>query len=183
MRFRELRHTLQAIVVAGLPGCGLVSGVVDTIGSDDACYRTVEKSFELDGEAADPPLKLRIESCRVDVDACMELCSMVAVQHGNDAQRAAGAEFVRRVVPGRHRARGLVVPLYTNNALVFVGTGGMFKVPSLVGVAARAPYMHDGCAATLRDRFGTCGGGDAHGRTSGLTEAQLADLAAFLESL
>ncbi|HEY5943944.1 MAG TPA: c-type cytochrome [Kofleriaceae bacterium] len=80
-------------------------------------------------------------------------------------------------------------PLYTNNAFVNVGAGvpavvdANFKVPSLLGVAARPPYMHDGCAATLRDRFGTCGGGDLHGKTSNLTEAQLSDLIAFLESL
>jgi hypothetical protein len=74
-------------------------------------------------------------------------------------------------------------PLYTNNTLMNVGTGATFKVPSLLGVAARAPYMHDGCAATLRDRFGYCGGGDSHGKTSTLSEAQLSDLVAFLESL
>ncbi|HEY5924026.1 MAG TPA: hypothetical protein VIV11_20240 [Kofleriaceae bacterium] len=74
-------------------------------------------------------------------------------------------------------------PLFTNNSVVNVGTGANFKVPSLLGVAVRAPYMHDGCAATLRDRFGTCGGGDLHGKTSTLTESQLADLIAFLDSL
>jgi len=72
---------------------------------------------------------------------------------------------------------------YTTNALVDVGTGGVFKVPSLVGVASRAPYMHTGCAATLRDRFGACGGGETHGHTAQLTESQLADLIAYLESL
>jgi mono/diheme cytochrome c family protein len=71
----------------------------------------------------------------------------------------------------------------TNNQLVNVGTGGNFKVPSLLGVAARAPFMHDGCAPTLADRFGTCGGGDAHGVTSQLAAAQLADLVSFLETL
>jgi cytochrome c peroxidase len=59
----------------------------------------------------------------------------------------------------------------------------MFKPPSLLGVAARPPFMHDGCARTLRDRFGSCGGGDAHGKTSHLTAAQLDDLTAYLESL
>jgi hypothetical protein len=73
--------------------------------------------------------------------------------------------------------------LLTNNQLVDVGTGGRFKVPSLRGVGARAPYMHDGCAATLADRFGPCGGGDRHGHTSALTEAQRAELIAYLESL
>jgi hypothetical protein len=74
-------------------------------------------------------------------------------------------------------------PLFTNNTLVDVGTGGTFKVPSLLGVAVRAPYMHDGCAASLRDRFGTCGGADLHGKTSQLSQEQLSDLIAFLESL
>jgi cytochrome c peroxidase len=74
-------------------------------------------------------------------------------------------------------------PLLSTRALVNVGTQGIFKVPSLVGVGARAPYMHDGCAATLGDRFGTCGGGDLHGHTSQLTVAQKADLVAFLSSL
>jgi hypothetical protein len=57
-----------------------------------------------------------------------------------------------------------------------------FKVPSLLGVGARAPFMHDGCAATLRDRFGPCGGA-AHGSTSQLTPAELDDLIAYLEAL
>jgi cytochrome c peroxidase len=66
---------------------------------------------------------------------------------------------------------------------VDVGTGGKFQVPSLVGVSQRAPFMHDGCAATLRDRFGPCGGGDKHGFTSQLTSAQITDLVAYLETL
>lgn len=73
--------------------------------------------------------------------------------------------------------------LMTNNMLVDVGTSGRVKVPSLVGVGARAPFLHDGCAATLRDRFGACGGGDLHGHTSQLSDAELADLVAYLESL
>ncbi|HEX5064367.1 MAG TPA: hypothetical protein VFV99_33560 [Kofleriaceae bacterium] len=76
-----------------------------------------------------------------------------------------------------------VGPQYTNNMLVNVGTGANLKVPSLLGVGVRAPFMHDGCAATLRDRFGTCGGGDLHGKTAQLTAEQLDDLIAFLESL
>ncbi|HLK91801.1 MAG TPA: cytochrome-c peroxidase [Polyangia bacterium] len=72
----------------------------------------------------------------------------------------------------------------TNDASnVNVGTGGSFKVPSLVGLAYTAPYLHDGCAATLADRFGACGGGDQHGVTSTLTPAQLSDLIAYLDSL
>jgi hypothetical protein len=74
-------------------------------------------------------------------------------------------------------------PILSTRAIVNVGTQGNFKVPSLLGVGSRAPYMHDGCAATLTDRFGTCGGGDLHGHTSQLTVSQKADLVAFLSSL
>lgn len=74
--------------------------------------------------------------------------------------------------------------LYTNNMTVDVGTGGMRQVPSLLGVAWRSPFMSNGCAGKLADRFdGRCGGGDSHGVTSHLTPAQLGDLAAFMESL
>ncbi len=73
----------------------------------------------------------------------------------------------------------------TNNATVNVGTGKAFQVPSLVGVAHRAPLMHDGCATSLLERFTNpaCGGGDAHGKTSHLAPSELADLAFYLETL
>ena len=66
---------------------------------------------------------------------------------------------------------------------VDVGTGGKLQVPSLRGVSLRAPYMHDGCAPTLHDRFGACGGGDKHGVTSGLSPSQIDDLVAYLTTL
>ncbi|MCW5807892.1 MAG: c-type cytochrome [Deltaproteobacteria bacterium] len=74
-------------------------------------------------------------------------------------------------------------PQLTNNTLVNVGTSGVFKVPSLNGIGARAPFMHDGTAATLHERFGAHGGGDAHGKTSHLTAAQVDDLVAYLNTL
>jgi hypothetical protein len=70
----------------------------------------------------------------------------------------------------------------TNNKTMDVGTGGAFQVPSLLGVRWRAPYLHQGCAQTLDERFGTCGGGDAHGRISSLSAGQRADLVAYLET-
>ncbi len=42
---------------------------------------------------------------------------------------------------------------FTNNRNADVGTGRSVQVPTLTGVATRAPFMHDGCAATLHDRF------------------------------
>jgi len=75
----------------------------------------------------------------------------------------------------------------TNNDSVDVGTGRKFQVPTLMGIVDRAPYMHSGCAATLRDRFDpnnvACNGGDKHGVTSHLTSEQIDDLVAYLETL
>ncbi|MFO0626030.1 MAG: c-type cytochrome [Polyangiales bacterium] len=70
----------------------------------------------------------------------------------------------------------------TNNDTVDVGTGGRFQVPQLRGLAARAPYLHDGRALTLDHRL-MLNDGDRHGRTSTLTAEQRADLVRYLESL
>ncbi len=74
---------------------------------------------------------------------------------------------------------------FTSNETLDVGTGKPFQVPSLRGIAMRAPFMHDGCAPTLRARFDDerCGGGDAHGKTSQLSAAELDDLIAYLTTL
>jgi mono/diheme cytochrome c family protein len=72
----------------------------------------------------------------------------------------------------------------TNNKTVDVGTGRAFQVPSLLHIADRAPFMHNGCAPTLRDRFSpACGGGDSHGVTSQLSPSDIDDLVAYLETL
>ncbi|MBX2801481.1 MAG: hypothetical protein KTR31_27640 [Myxococcales bacterium] len=59
------------------------------------------------------------------------------------------------------------------------------KTPSLLGVGARNPYMHTGCAPTLMHRFTDedCGGGDLHGTTSHLGEDELRALVSYLQSL
>jgi Cytochrome c len=75
-------------------------------------------------------------------------------------------------------------PSLTNNQTVDVGTkGGAFQVPSLVGIGTRGPFMHNGCATTLRDRFTTACGGDKHGVTANLTTGQIDDLVAYLDTL
>jgi cytochrome c553 len=70
----------------------------------------------------------------------------------------------------------------TNNLTMDVGTGGSFQVPPLVGVGWRTPLMHDGCAATLADRFGACAT-PTHGSTGALTSGDVADLVSYLETL
>lgn len=70
----------------------------------------------------------------------------------------------------------------TNNATLDIGTGGMFQVPPLVGLAWRAPFLHSGCAATLEERFSKCAT-PKHGSTAQLTTGGLADLIAYLSTL
>jgi mono/diheme cytochrome c family protein len=71
---------------------------------------------------------------------------------------------------------------YTNNQTVVVsGSVGSFQVPHLMGLADRAPYFHDGSAATLRSVL-TRGHG-ATAQTSQLSAPQMDDLVAFLNTL
>jgi mono/diheme cytochrome c family protein/DNA-binding beta-propeller fold protein YncE len=73
-------------------------------------------------------------------------------------------------------------PHLTTNGFADVGTGQSFQIPSLLGLRWRAPYMHDGCAATIVDRFGACGGAN-HGAIAHLSADDLYDLVAYLEVL
>ncbi len=98
--------------------------------------------------------------------------------HGMDdsAQRGKGL-FESHGCSGCHGG-----PMLTNNQTVDVGTGAAFQVQSLKGVGWRAPFLHDGCASTLIQRFGPCGG-DKHGTTGDLGPEGVSDLTAFLETL
>ncbi|MEW5738187.1 MAG: hypothetical protein AB1938_04640 [Myxococcota bacterium] len=68
----------------------------------------------------------------------------------------------------------------TTNATVDVGTGGAFQVPSLRGLKARGPWMHDGCAKTLAQRFDEKCGGARHGAVAA---GDVPALVKYLESL
>ena len=70
VRYREPRRILQQIVVAALAvtAAGCVEAVID-----NDCVDTVDRSFQL-GTPADLALQLKIDRCRIDVDACTDLC-------------------------------------------------------------------------------------------------------------
>jgi DNA-binding beta-propeller fold protein YncE/mono/diheme cytochrome c family protein len=75
-------------------------------------------------------------------------------------------------------------PAYTDRERhKFQGTLKKSDTPSLRGISASAPYFHDGSAATLevllRDRGAVHGMAD----TASLTDQQVADLTAFLDTL
>jgi mono/diheme cytochrome c family protein len=71
----------------------------------------------------------------------------------------------------------------TNNESADIGTGEALQVPSLTAIGHRAPWLHTGCANTLRERFDPACGGAAHGATADLDDSQLTDLIAYLETL
>ncbi len=65
-----------------------------------------------------------------------------------------------------------------------IGAHVALQVPILVGVADRAPYMHDGCASSLMDRLTNpqCAG-SAHGNTASLSSDDKTNLVEYLQSL
>ncbi len=65
------------------------------------------------------------------------------------------------------------------------GDRGAFYAPSLLEAASTAPYMHNGVLTTLEDvvRFYNDGGGSDEIAPLGLTDGEVSDLVAFLESL
>lgn len=70
---------------------------------------------------------------------------------------------------------------FTNDSTMAIGLDESWQVPSLRGVSRRAPFMHNGCAKTMDDRFKdpSCGG-RSHGDLSVLDDAEKAQLTAYL---
>jgi hypothetical protein len=89
------------------------------------------------------------------------------------------AAFVKAGCDSCHRGASLTSATNSN-----VGTGGSWQTPSLKGVAMRGPWMHDGCAKSLAQRFSdpACGG-TKHGDVKALSPTELDELVAYLGQL
>lgn len=80
-------------------------------------------------------------------------------------------------------------PLYTNMSKYNIGTSTDqddnrdYDTPTLIEVWRTAPYLHDGRAATIKDVLTKFNKNDRHGRTSGLTDKEIEELAEFVLSL
>ncbi len=80
-------------------------------------------------------------------------------------------------------------PLYTNHQRTRVGTQAPtdvtdeFDTPHLLGIAASAPYLHDGRAKTLEELWTVYQTNDLHGVSSYMNKHQLNDLIEFLKTL
>lgn len=112
------------------------------------------------------------------------------------AQERGRALFLAtRTTDGREIPRGLRCstchrpPLYTNTLSYDVGSRGpadstgTFDTPHLLGIAASAPYLHDGRAATLEEIWTVHNPRDTHGLTNYMTKHQLNDLIEYLKTL
>jgi YVTN family beta-propeller protein len=109
-----------------------------------------------------------------------------------DAQRRGSEVFLKAQCQECHTGETL-----TNNKQANVGTFVLegsdpdnatvrqrgLNTPSLLGLARSAPYLHDGSAATLKDRLLKTRFSDQHGKTSQLTDAELDDLVEFMRIL
>ena len=98
---------------------------------------------------------------------------------GDDETLALGAELFFRPEVGCADCHP--APLFTDNESHTIG-GDVFNTPTLLGVGATAPYLHDGSSPTLDDllaRATALGMGDS----STLDDQELAALAAYVGSL
>jgi cytochrome c peroxidase len=64
-----------------------------------------------------------------------------------------------------------------------VGSQGVFDAPHLLGIAASAPYLHDGRAKSLEELWTVYNTNDLHGVSSYMNKIQLNDLVEFLKTL
>jgi len=87
MRFGELRSILQRVVLVGLPAC-TDSGTVQR------CSGSYHYDYTVDIATAAPPMELRVESCRADVDACPDLCeALLAANNAQGSQTKCAVTF------------------------------------------------------------------------------------------
>jgi hypothetical protein len=107
-----------------------------------------------------------------DVDVELKGSSDARVQHGKEL-------FERPDVGCASCHNGARM---TNNSIVSMFGMSSVKVRPLVGIAASAPYLHDGAAATLHDLLELVRDGSM-GNTSNLSDADIDDLELYLRSL
>lgn len=145
-------HTIN---IAGVGGLNDATGVPLIKGTCGTCHDT----FNVGNHSIGAPLNIGIA----------------------DTTNPLGAEYLP-VITLRNKANGTEVSTTDPGRAMITGKWadiGKFKGPILRGLAARAPYFHNGSAATLKEavefyniRF-----------SMGLTPHEVADLAAFLSAL
>lgn len=161
--------------------------------SADAEFAIREEQFGMGLIAGEmyPPLGQFNQGRSYDLDCLalyLDYLAMRPSPHPFDEAAQRGEAIFHR--PDTQCAVCHPAPLYTDLKTHDVGTttpgerlGSAYDTPTLNGLWASAPYLHDGSAATLYDVLTTANPADRHGVTSHLNEAELADLIAFMLSL
>lgn len=129
------------------------------------------------------------EEIPASVDAFLKALEAVpspSLENGRLSASAARGKVIFEKAACIHCHSG---PYYTEGKKYDVGIGpdelGIreFVTPTLREVWRTAPYLFDGRAATMREVFDTHNPQDRHGKTSGLTDQEIDDLAEFVLSL
>jgi len=111
-----------------------------------------------------------------------------------DGSLTAAAERGKTLFEGKAGCAGChPAPLFTDKKAYDVGTKydldrgkkfeGKFDTPVLRECYRTGPYLHSGKAVDLKAVLTTYNKDDKHGKTSGLSEKEIADLVAYLKSL
>lgn len=100
-----------------------------------------------------------------------------------DAQK--GKEIFSRAGCTACHPQGLYTDLneYDIGSTKGLDKGKLVDTPTLIETWRTAPYLHDGCAATITDVLTKCNPGDKHGTTSTLSPDEIRQLEEFVLSL
>jgi YVTN family beta-propeller protein len=123
------------------------------------------------------------------IDAYLRAMAAVPSPYLDDGDLSKAGKRGRKVFEKAGCAQCHPEPLYTDLQKYNVGLGldrhqaDAFDTPTLVETWRTAPYLYDGRAASAQELFTTFNPSDSHGRTSQLSEKELADLLEFMLSL
>jgi len=132
---------------------------------------------------------VRPEEDAVAIDEYLKSLKPMPSPYLDKGQLRAGAKRGQEIFEKANCASCHPAPLYSDMKKYNVGTGRdrekdtLFDTPILVEVWRTAPYLHDGRAATMKDLLAKQNSDDKHGQTSGLSDAEINDLALFILSL
>ncbi|MBN2269727.1 MAG: beta-propeller fold lactonase family protein [Sedimentisphaerales bacterium] len=132
---------------------------------------------------------VRPEADAAAIDEYLKLLKPTPSPYLKEDRLRAAAKRGQEIFENANCASCHPAPLYTDMKEYNIGTGRdrekdtLFDTPTLIEVWRTAPYLHDGRAATMKDLLTRHNSDDKHGQTSGLTDAQINDLALFVLSL
>jgi Chitobiase/beta-hexosaminidase C-terminal domain/Bacterial Ig-like domain/PKD domain/RoxA-like, cytochrome c-like len=181
--FDEIQDFENDIRSPGFGGLGFLSEADFALTSDTLGTPKAGRSAELDALAAYvSTLKTVPTSPYRNADGTMTSDAIAGQAIFNSAGCAtchSGAEMTDSAPNNLHD----VGTITTASGQRRGGTLTGFDTPTLIGVWATAPYLHDGSAATLLDVITTKNPSNQHGNTSALTSTQKTQLVAYLQQL